>query len=235
VASRRVRPHAGTAIGALCFVAACTHDFGAFAVDEKGDEPMSADGSSGAEGGADTEAASRDSATEDSSIADVGPDHPDAKDASDAGADGGADYTVGGTITGLSGSGLQLSNSITTLNVPSPTTVFSFPPQPDLSTYAVSVTSEPMSPAQTCIVTNGTGTVMGADVMAVHVACTTTSACAPMCTDGAPCGANTDCGSHVCSGGTCQPPACAPTCSNGRACGSNSDCSSHHCSGSRCH
>ncbi|MGC3980521.1 MAG: beta-propeller fold lactonase family protein [Steroidobacteraceae bacterium] len=40
-------------------------------------------------------------------------------------------------------------------------------------TYAVTVATQPTSPAQTCLVSNGAGTVSGADISNVTIACTT--------------------------------------------------------------
>jgi beta-lactamase class A len=59
--------------------------------------------------------------------------------------------------------------------------------------------------------------------------------CSPTCNQGAPCGANGDCGSDVCgANGLCQKPACSPNCSNGLACNNNGDCSSFVCTNNLC-
>ena len=86
-------------------------------------------------------------------------------------------YTFGGTVTGLaSGSTLVLANGATTLNVTGgggPTS-FNFPAIPSGTGYDVTVQTNPSSPiAQTCTVTRGSGTVIGANVTNIAVTCTT--------------------------------------------------------------
>ena len=86
-----------------------------------------------------------------------------------------ATYTVGGTVTGLSGSGLVLiSNFVGALAI-SASGSFTFgTPLPDGSAYNVGVKSQPTSsPAQYCQVVNGTGTIAAANVMNVTVTCGT--------------------------------------------------------------
>ena len=80
-------------------------------------------------------------------------------------------HTVGGTITGLSGSGLVLRNGTENLSVSS-TGTFAFNTlYANASTYAVTVQAQPTAPWQTCAITGGTGTVNG-DVTTVAVTCT---------------------------------------------------------------
>ena len=83
-------------------------------------------------------------------------------------------YTIGGTISGYTGSGLVLQdNGGNNLTVNSGATAFTFSQAiPSGSTYAVTVLTQPTSPAQTCTVTNGSGTAT-ANVTNVQVACTT--------------------------------------------------------------
>jgi hypothetical protein len=84
-------------------------------------------------------------------------------------------YTVGGAVSGLSGSGLVLSLNAgaQTLNVSAngsvtfPTAVASG------SAYAVTVQTQPSNPTQTCSVTNGGGTVAAGNVTNVAVTCST--------------------------------------------------------------
>ena len=85
-------------------------------------------------------------------------------------------YTIGGTISGLSGSGLLLQdNGGNNLAVASGATSFTFSaPVPAGGTYNVTVLTQPSNPAQTCVVTNGSGTA-NANVTNVQVACTTTT------------------------------------------------------------
>ena len=87
---------------------------------------------------------------------------------------GNANYTVGGSVTGLAGSGLVLSlNGSQSLPVAANGS-FTFPTAlADGSSYAVTVTTQPGTPAQTCTVSNGGGVLAGANVTNVAVACTT--------------------------------------------------------------
>ena len=82
-------------------------------------------------------------------------------------------YTVGGTITGLAGSGLVLQNGTEELPVAADGS-FAFPtPVKSGQPYTVSVKTEPGSPSQTCTVTSPSGVVAAANVTAVSIACTT--------------------------------------------------------------
>lgn len=84
-------------------------------------------------------------------------------------------FTVSATVSGVVGSGLVLrnnggndlagSNGVRTFSTP----VLSG------AAYAVTVATQPSNPAQTCVVTNGTGTVGAANITNVGVACTTNS------------------------------------------------------------
>jgi len=88
----------------------------------------------------------------------------------------GAVYTVGGTVSGLLGSGLTLEDTLgTVLDQLTVTGTGSVPftfaiPAPNNSTYAVSVITQPTNPAQNCFVNNGTGKVTGT-VSTVQVVC----------------------------------------------------------------
>jgi len=81
-------------------------------------------------------------------------------------------YTVGGTVTGLRGGGFTLRlNGGNDLNV-SASTAFAFPTQlDDQTTYAVTLQSAPSFPAQSCTITNGSGTINRANIANVVVAC----------------------------------------------------------------
>jgi large repetitive protein len=83
-------------------------------------------------------------------------------------------YTVGGTISGLSGTGLVLQDNAGN-NLPvSANGTFTFTtPIASGGGFSVTVYTQPSSPAQTCGVTNGSGTVTTANVTNVLVACTT--------------------------------------------------------------
>ncbi len=82
-------------------------------------------------------------------------------------------FPVGGSVIGLMGSGLTLHNGSDDLPVTQnggftfPTAVISGGP------FAVSISAQPANPAQTCVVTGGSGTVGGAPVTSVTVNCTT--------------------------------------------------------------
>ena len=89
-----------------------------------------------------------------------------------------ANFTVGGTVTGLTGSGLVLLFHDSNLSGPHPISLlvgagmFTFSPAvPQGGAYTVSVGTQPESPVQNCVVTNGTGVVGAANVANVTVAC----------------------------------------------------------------
>jgi hypothetical protein len=90
-------------------------------------------------------------------------------------------YAIGGTVSGLLGSGLVLqNNSGDDLAVVANGGFVFATPLDDGATYGVTVLTQPARPAQSCSVSAGTGTVHGADVTDVGVACTT-GACAADC------------------------------------------------------
>ena len=69
-------------------------------------------------------------------------------------------YAVGGTVTGLSGSGLVLQDNLgDNLSVSAAGTFTFATPVADGSVYKVTVLTPPASPSQTCTVTNGSGTI----------------------------------------------------------------------------
>lgn len=85
-------------------------------------------------------------------------------------------YRVGGTVSGLAGSGLVLQLDGANDLAVTADGAFSF--AADLasgSAYAVSVATQPISPRQTCTVANGSGEIAHADVGDVAVSCTTTT------------------------------------------------------------
>ncbi len=82
-------------------------------------------------------------------------------------------YTIGGTVSGLSGTGLVLQNNGGNNLTITANGSFTFSTAiASGSAYAVTVLTQPSSPTQTCAVTNGTGTAT-ANVTSVQVACTT--------------------------------------------------------------
>src|SRR5688572_30249031 len=83
-------------------------------------------------------------------------------------------YTVGGTITGLAGTGLVLQNNGgNNLTVPANGSFTFVSAMTAASAYSVTVLTQPSAPTQTCAVTNGSGSVGSANVANVAVACTT--------------------------------------------------------------
>ena len=81
-------------------------------------------------------------------------------------------YTVGGTISGLTGSGLALRlNGGTALSVTAGAANFVFPAVASGTSYTVTVSTQPSNPAQSCTVTNGAGTVAAANITTVAVNC----------------------------------------------------------------
>ncbi len=92
------------------------------------------------------------------------------------GGGGGATYTVGGTVTGLTGSGLILrNNGGGDLAVPVSGTFMFATKVANGAAYDVTVYTQPASPAQTCVITNGSGTMGSSNVTNVAVACTNTA------------------------------------------------------------
>ncbi|HMI93108.1 MAG TPA: Calx-beta domain-containing protein, partial [Polyangiales bacterium] len=86
--------------------------------------------------------------------------------------------TIGGTVTGLVGTGLVLhetthGESITPGNGPF---VFAQPRSSAVPAYAVEVRTHPTEPAQFCTVSHGSGVLAGASVSDVEVSCSTPAA-----------------------------------------------------------
>src|SRR6476469_9254574 len=78
-------------------------------------------------------------------------------------------YTIGGTISGLSGAGLVLQNNgANNLSVSADGNFTFASPVPSGGAYNVTVFTQPANPAQMCTVTNGTGTA-SANVSNVEV------------------------------------------------------------------
>lgn len=84
-------------------------------------------------------------------------------------------YAIGGTVSGLTGTGLLLQdNGADNLSVTSNGTFTFATALAAAATYNVTVLTQPTSPAQTCTVTVGSGTVVGI-VTSVEVNCTLNS------------------------------------------------------------
>jgi 6-phosphogluconolactonase (cycloisomerase 2 family) len=82
-------------------------------------------------------------------------------------------YTIGVTVAGLVGTGLVLQdNGGNDLAVAANGSVAFSAAVDNGSGYAVTVKTQPTSPAQTCLVANGAGTVSGANVTNIAVTCT---------------------------------------------------------------
>src|SRR6056297_3899528 len=80
-------------------------------------------------------------------------------------------YSIGGTVSGLAGSGLTLRNNGGDDLTVSANGGFTFATEIDSGdSYSVTVATQPSSPDQTCTVTNGSGTAT-ADVTNIAVAC----------------------------------------------------------------
>ena len=80
-------------------------------------------------------------------------------------------FTIGGTVSGLTGSGLVLSDLGMVAQI-SANGEFTFPTfMPKGAKYDVSVTHQPGSPAQVCTVTNGSGVVTTTNITNIAVAC----------------------------------------------------------------
>ncbi len=85
------------------------------------------------------------------------------------------EFSIGGTVTGLHGGGLQLQNNggeVLSIAADGP---FKFPTsQPTNTPYSVIVITQPNSPTQACVANQGTGIVNGADVTTIQVECVDT-------------------------------------------------------------
>jgi hypothetical protein len=83
-----------------------------------------------------------------------------------------ADYTIGGTVTGLQGIGLAVRlnlNAALTITANGP---FTFPARyVDGTRYIITIAAQPVGPAQTCTIGNGSGMVAGGPVTNITVTC----------------------------------------------------------------
>lgn len=84
-----------------------------------------------------------------------------------------ANFTLGGSVTGLTGTGLQLKNGSATVSVAANATSYQFAQAiADGTAYDVSVAAQPTMPSQTCSVVNGKGAI-AANVTNANVDCKT--------------------------------------------------------------
>lgn len=82
------------------------------------------------------------------------------------------EFSIGGTVSGLNGSGLVLQNNGADSLAIASNGPFKFPTSlPSGSPYSVIVVTQPNSPTQVCIANAGVGIVSGADVTTVEVSC----------------------------------------------------------------
>ena len=81
-------------------------------------------------------------------------------------------YSVGGTVSGLVGNSVTLSlNGTESLPVASNGSFTFSTMLAGGAAYAVTVQTQPTSPPEVCTVTNGSGTIAGANVTSVQVTC----------------------------------------------------------------
>jgi 6-phosphogluconolactonase (cycloisomerase 2 family) len=81
-------------------------------------------------------------------------------------------YTVGGTVSGLVGTGLVLQNNAANDLTITANGVFTFStPVASGAAYAVTIKTQPGTPAQTCAVAAGSGTATSANISAITVTC----------------------------------------------------------------
>jgi hypothetical protein len=89
-----------------------------------------------------------------------------------SGGNGNQTFSIGGAVTGLSGSGLTLSSNGQTLIVGANGSFTFGSPLASGTAYNVTVATQPSSPLQTCTVANGSGTLSG-NISNVNVSCVT--------------------------------------------------------------
>ncbi|MDE2051433.1 MAG: beta-propeller fold lactonase family protein, partial [Gammaproteobacteria bacterium] len=83
-----------------------------------------------------------------------------------------SNVTIGGTVTGLTGTGLVLQDNGGDNLTVTQNGAFTFATAlASGAAYAVTVSTQPSSPAQTCTVTNGSGTASTANVTSVAITC----------------------------------------------------------------
>ncbi len=82
-------------------------------------------------------------------------------------------YTIGGTVSGLAGTLVLQDNGADNLTLTANGTFAFATPIASAGTYAVTVLTQPGTPAQTCVLTNSSGSVTNANIATVAVTCTT--------------------------------------------------------------
>jgi hypothetical protein len=87
---------------------------------------------------------------------------------------GAGSFNVGGSVTGLEGTGLKLQNNGGDDLPIASNGNFTFETQiANGGTFEVTVATQPTRPSQTCTVADGTGTIQGGDTRTVKVSCAT--------------------------------------------------------------
>ena len=87
------------------------------------------------------------------------------------GGHGPSSFTIGGTITGLTGNGLVLNDGTSAGSPTANATSFTFPAQqPSGTSYSVTIGKQPAG--QQCSVSNGSGMISSANITNVQVTCT---------------------------------------------------------------
>ena len=82
-------------------------------------------------------------------------------------------FSIGGSVSGLTGSGLVISNSATDDLTLDANGAFTFTTElNDGDAYDVTVVTQPTAPDNVCTVENGSGDVAGADITDVEILCT---------------------------------------------------------------
>jgi hypothetical protein len=82
------------------------------------------------------------------------------------------EFSIGGTVSGLNGSGLVLQNNGSDSLAIAANGAFKFPTSlTNGMPYSVIVLTQPNTPTQACLALNNVGIVNGADVTTVEVSC----------------------------------------------------------------
>ena len=82
-------------------------------------------------------------------------------------------YTVGGTVSGLTGTVVLRDNGADDLSISTNGSFTFTAPVADGGGYTVTVKTQPTNPNQTCTASNNTGTIAGANVTDVSIVCAT--------------------------------------------------------------
>jgi uncharacterized delta-60 repeat protein len=83
-------------------------------------------------------------------------------------------FAIGGTVTGLAGTGLTLRNNQNAEQIQPGNGAYTFPTRfLDRTNYDVAIVSQPANPVQVCSLKNGSGTIAAADVTNIDVDCVT--------------------------------------------------------------